>query len=447
MMLINNLMKLTAAKLLKTAVLSTMLLLSGCTEQGGEAGRIDNNNLVLKTPTQLLGLREFQNERLRCVVTINGESVTMNANSGSTEWSGSLVVPSGQSLQLEMNWFYDDILVATHSRTIDGINANTNIDFASSDYVTDGPNLDLDSDGYSNLVELEDEFDPNDPNNPGAPNIDVIIPWVAPSDANITIDGLYDNAWNLATFIDRQGSTLAIDNLMIDKGAQFADGDTDFQWAALHDGTYMYIMVFAEQTTSDTPFGDSTLGYRDDALSLFIDGNNSKLSTYDGVDDRHFEIPFLKLSAPGGSGAPGDFELSTDANGDLIFNAAGDIQVDTPSGPLFLEAADLDDNRNLPGTAGSRLITGDNSAPLPEDFTFANCLCREGRNSYELKINLAQVGIVVGRPFGLDLQLDDDIDGGDRDARYGWKHPSRTGDTDADNTWRNPSFMGTAILD
>ena len=40
------------------------------------------------------------------------------------------------------------------------------------------------------------------------------------------------------------------------------------------------------------------------------------------------------------------------------------------------------------------------------------------------EIALADLDIVVDRPFGFEVQIDQDLDGGERDARWGWAYPS-----------------------
>lgn len=58
------------------------------------------------------------------------------------------------------------------------------------------------------------------------------------------------------------------------------------------------------------------------------------------------------------------------------------------------------------------------------------------------------IDVTIGQPFGFDIQIDDDVDGGDKEARYAWKHPSKRPDgADVNNTVNDPSFMGTVVLD
>ena len=53
---------------------------------------------------------------------------------------------------------------------------------------------------------------------------------------------------------------------------------------------------------------------------------------------------------------------------------------------------------------------------------------------------------MTGRPFGFELQVNDDDDGGPREGKWGWAHPARVSE-DVDRTFVNPSIMGVAVLD
>ncbi len=59
-----------------------------------------------------------------------------------------------------------------------------------------------------------------------------------------------------------------------------------------------------------------------------------------------------------------------------------------------------------------------------------------------MKLDLQRAGISIGESFGLDIQLNNDVDGGERDAKWAWAN-----DTGQDDTWRFPIRMGTARLE
>ncbi len=156
-----------------------------------------------------------------------------------------------------------------------------------------------------------------------------------------------------------------------------ADGSTEFQWAAMHDGTYMYVFVTGENAQEATLLADSENLWQDDTIELFLDGDNSKGTSYDGINDYQLFIPFLKLKQP------------------LEANNIYDV-----------------DHRTY---AGSNIEA---SAPWPIGVEFVNHISSTEQHSWEFRIELSQVGIEVGKPFGIELQYSDDQDGGRRDAKW-----------------------------
>ena len=276
------------------------------------------------------------------------------------------------------------------------------------DYITTGPLFDEDADSVNNLQELVNGTNPNDPL-----NIDVRVPQVIESDTP-GINGDTGVVWADNRISDWRGAELSIDNLMIDRGATRPDGQTGFRWQAVHNGEVLSIIVFAEDAEGGTPVGDSNVVESDDAINIFIDGDNSKLSSFDGVNDFHITIPLLMLT-----------DGTTD---EIVAN-----QIDMTDGNL------LNDGRIFFGPLSDR---------LRDNVRFVNGVPDTGQQIYELEIPLNVLDISFNQPFGFDIQIDDDVDGGDIEARYGWRHPSREPDgPDVNNTVNNPSFMGTLILE
>jgi len=183
---------------------------------------------------------------------------------------------------------------------------------------------------------------------------------------------------------------------MIDQGALRQDGNAEYRWFAMHDDMNLYVFVLGENVIEGNPVRDSDEIFHDDAVNLFIDGDNSKGTNYDGVDDRHLLIPLL-------------------------------------TGP-----DNISDNSTV-------FQNGKFSAPGAA-FEFGTCWCRAGQHAWEFKLPFDEFNIQPGRPFGIEVQMDLDHDGGLRDAKWGWFHPSRTTE-DVDSTVQDPSFMGTAIAD
>ena len=134
----------------------------------------------------------------------------------------------------------------------------------------------------------------------------------------------------------------SVDNLMIDQGPTFADGETGFFWQAVHDGEFLYVIVLTEPTSTATNFGDSTFLSRDDSVHIFVDGDNSKLDTYDGVNDFHIIIPLFKRVVPVTESPD---SLVVDSSSDSIFDDQGNIAVTNDAGEtVFVPAAEPEDN-------------------------------------------------------------------------------------------------------
>lgn len=248
--------------------------------------------------------------------------------------------------------------------------------------------------------------------------VDVLIPRVEQSLAP-AIDGqridyqpggqLLAGEWRSSVQTNLTGGRLRIDNLMMDTNGN-GDRFVNHHWAAVHDGTYVYFLVVSDDAginISDT--NEPLKIWKDDDLEVYFDGNNSKLTSYDGVDDFHFHINLLDPVTRGSN------------------NSYNDTQ---------------------------RSLQAINSATLPSDMSFATGP-RQGPESprtnagrqdiYELRIKLSELNIAIGQPFGIEFQINDDDDGDTRDSKWGWYHPIGTPGAD-DLTWRDPSYMGTAML-
>ncbi len=381
------------AKCLLTGIVAAALS-AGCSETELEAQTpAQSPALDISMPSNLIATRNVNRDVVFVEVRVNNELIVQQGN---REFNQDFVFENGETVTLQVTWFETqtngaDLALSSHSST-HIITSNTTLAVSSSDY--SAADFDEDTDGFNNLSEREASSDPFDPDStPTSTN--VRIGWINPNSVPV-IDGLYEDAWDNAQFDDFSGETLSIDNLMIDQGADRPDGGTEFRWFSMHDDTFLYLFVVGENVDRATTFRDSTNIVQDDNLNIYLDGDNSKGSSYDGIDDRHILIPLL---------------TSPD---------------------------DLSSNSTV-------FVVGANSTDLPA-FEFATCDCTSGQKTWEVKIPMAEYGIVKNRPFGIDMQLDDDNDGGARDAKWGWFHPSRD-DQDVDFTWQDPSFMATAIVE
>ena len=165
-------------------------------------------------------------------------------------------------------------------------------------------------------------------------------------------------------------------------GSAVPASDLSGSFRALYDDTNLYLLV---EITDDILINDSGTGwYHDDTVEVFIDGDYSRSTTaYDGVNDFQLAVRY--------------------ADGNVI-------------------------------------IRGSNSAPVPAGAQ-ASLAPTTGGYVLEMLLPLAQIGVspVDGTLLGLDVQVNDDDNGGDRDTKMAWWSTN-------DNTWQYPSLFGTGVL-
>lgn len=388
------------------------LLLSACSDSPSGQVNVNQSGGVELSAPDFLQSRAIVRNNLDARVSVVADGVTYVATqtqSGSN-WVGEVFIPEGSDAELNVMWVETDVEglpdalngelpLAAFSTTIPNVTENRAVQVLTQQYVTEStaaqpmPQLDLDDDGDSNLTERTAGSRPNDAlDRPAA--VTILFNETAP-----VIDGRFDPIWNNAQFLDQQRNPLNIDELMIDEGVTELGEDRELKWAAMHDGEYLYVLVFGEKEAQQTPFGDSASVFNDDAVDLFWDGDNSKLATYDGVDD--FQAIIALLSGAG------------------------------------------DGSANQSGSPTSRFEWGDRSTIIDESaFEFAICLCEGEQQIYEIKLDLAAAKIPIDSTIGFDIQLNNDVNGGVRDAKWAWFDESG-----ADNTWRFPLRMGTARLE
>jgi len=376
-------------------------------------------------------------------VTIGSSNVTMTPTSDHAQWrSGAITIDEANPV-INVLWRYNDLLVADFTGTLP---LTGRMVLNAQDYRTTGDGLDADNDGLSNFIELMNDFDPIDNQVPLSTTTGASIPYIDPADAP-TIDGTFEAIWGGGSSVDWLGNSLKIDNLIQDNNAVVPDGQSGFEWTALHDGEYLYLMISGESSDNATLNADSTILWRDDSLGLFIDGDNSKLDSYDGINDYNWSIAHLNIVKPAAPYAARP--AIVDEFGDVVTDQNGNVAILVGGERTFVTPQELVANSNMVANSPNRIVANEFSAPNQVELKFATCLCTLGRHVWELKVKLADVRIKVGRAFGLELQLDDDADGGDIEGRYGWAHPSIftfENSADSNNTWKNPSYAGTAIL-
>ena len=126
------------------------------------------------------------------------------------------------------------------------------------------------------------------------------------------------------------------------------------------------------------PFLDSDQLWHDDSVELFIDADNSKGDVYDGIND--FQVT-----------------LSVDSGMDPVISGFS-----PPGLGIFYRAIGA---------------------------------------TMEISINLESAGIEIGKPFGFDVHINEDDNGGDRDAKWGWFEKSGL-----DRSWQQPSVLGLSLI-
>jgi|GEM_PF-672853 len=212
-------------------------------------------------------------------------------------------------------------------------------------------------------------------------------PYVVPKDTMIkiarasnppAIDGKLDAIWYNAT--ERR-------EYKLQAGAEqiFSWHDGALSWRALYDDTYLYMYV---RVIDDTLIRDGSGNYQDDGVEIWLDGDNSKGTSYDGVNDFGFSLAYDPVTVvepikATGMGLAADF--SGVMQGSMLTNEGYDVEVALP---------------------------------------------------------LALIGVnpTAGYQFGLEVDYNDDDNGGaSRETKikyFSWQ----------DDSWTNPSTMGTVEL-
>ncbi len=216
----------------------------------------------------------------------------------------------------------------------------------------------------------------------------VDVPYV---EASPTIDGIVDlqTEWGSAVASDSLNQVLWIDNLIVRERDGYDDYGPYTRWVAMHDNTYLYILVRnPEENSLYQAVNDSPHAYQDDSVEIMLDGDNSKSSTYDGINDYM----------------------------------------------IALRYDDSVDNRFEYGNRGSR-----------NDLVINYATNHQSRGSgtawYEIAIDIASAGITPGENFGIEIQVNEDDDGDGRDAKWSWAES-----TQEHRAYFDPSSFGEAIL-
>lgn len=393
--------------------ISALALLTACAPQD-ETNSAQEANLSVPLPAFIADVRAVDTAAVTPLLQVNGTTYSMS-RSGNT-WQAQVTVPKDSTHDISLSWseLYEgrELPLGEYSGSVTVGSSDRSFAIDSSDY--DASGFDLDGDGSSNLAERRAGTNPY-LDDAIVNSVDVVVPRIGINSNLPTLDGRVNTSageWADAVQVDTSGALLEIDNRMFEEeGADLADGQPKSRWAALHDGTYLYLLVLADDNGNRQH--DSTDVWEDDNLNVYLDGAYSHTSTYnaDGAgNDFHILIPLL---TSGGFG-------------------------------------------NDSTSSGSRFLLGANSAAIASSaFQFSNGAGSSGEQGvrgnpmdvYEFRIPLSQLDTSPGSRFGIDIHLDDDDNGGIRDVKWAWFHPSGSDQLNNDNTYQNPSYMAAAALE
>jgi hypothetical protein len=179
--------------------------------------------------------------------------------------------------------------------------------------------------------------------------------------------------------VDEVWNTVAaqtIDHVAYAPASSQADLSADFK--TMYDKEALYFLV---NVTDDQLVSDSVESWLDDGVEIFIDADNSKSNVY-GDNDYQFHF---------------DWDSTAPTLGESHHNQTAGVQ-----------------------------------------YAFAR---RDNGYRLEVKLPWSTLGVTPapGKRIGLDVQVNDDDDGGDRDTKLMW-HAQR------DTAWQQPSVFGTGEL-
>lgn len=334
---------------------------------------------------------------LRTVSAIDPEAVTLavEVNSKAVEvfktgtdpdlWSTVVNVPAGRTSIVNVNWSHTyqtrdntyDLMLAQQQKVVSVGSQPEEVYFRIGGYNID--NFDQDEDGYSNLAEIEEGRSPVD-------RVDGYIndSGIYPTGASYLPSTECGTQMPIATqvqFSTTEPGDVSASDLKAWWCSSYKTAQRD-EFGALVSPEGLEIIVNVIDDVS--PLVDSGLSrrYDDDSVEIFIDGNNSKGNNYDGWDDYQF-----------------------------IFLADGDN--DSP----------LEKGRATPDGLTSTVVAT--------------------ANGYKLIVFLPRqaVGIQHGQPFGINIEVNDDDDGGFRDSKLTW-----IGLEGVDRSWILPRAFGTSQI-
>jgi len=198
----------------------------------------------------------------------------------------------------------------------------------------------------------------------------------SPDLAMPVIDGVIDDVWSVATEQDMPITTSGSD--------PSGSADCSGRWRVLWDWEHIYALVLVKDEALNNDSGTDSK-WNDDSVEFYVDGDNTKAGTVDDNDHQYT----------------------------CRWNNA---EIETPS-------AIHNGEPSLVGYEYAIVTTGDGYI-------------------YEARVPWTSIIAeppVAGDLIGIDMYINDDDDGGDRDTQIAWHSPEGAG-------WNTPSMWGVAQL-
>ncbi|NND91974.1 MAG: hypothetical protein HKN42_14030 [Granulosicoccus sp.] len=431
-------------------------LLVACSNDDNVITLDANPSVSIALPQMLLDSEVIVQENLRPQIRLSTGAIVHLDKAEGNSWSGIVNVTPGSAFTATISWMEwlngRELELATLTQEMEVAADGTITRSDSAGYSTA---MDEDNDGKSNFSERENQSDPFQAENQSTVNssadavidqpsgpvmqteadsttsattdaainpptdaipveqaaiADLVVPRIATNAVPIIDgrgvselgpDGELLGEWAAAIQVDNSGAPLLIDKLILSPDTDEDAGSPRRRWAAAHDSQYLYVLVLVDDDGDRHRDSDKALNM-DDSIELFIDGDNSKSGSYDSNDFSRI-IPLQLAGADKQSATSGDL--------------AGPNSSDAPLSLSFATG---------PGIGPDGLIRP-----------------RYEQDVYEIRIELKSAGINLDEPFGFELQVNDDDQGGSRNSRWAWKLP--TGSPDRAND--DPSLFGTLVLE
>ena len=285
---------------------------------------------------------------------------------------------------------FSNVPVAQAMRTINLIAGENSVTVLAGDFSTAA---DSDSDGRTNIEEVRQNRDP----------LNLVDYSIAKTSNTAVIDGVFDDVlWSGLFQANGATSARTIDTLVFSEGSGLTSDGLFSEWAAIADDANLYIAVrIIDNVVS---FDSGLQWWNDDSIEWFVDGDYSRLASYDGINDLHLTFRV------------GDEQVFRNQN-----------SIDIPAGLNYIISQAGFDADIASGNFDTD-VNGDNVTDTGYNL--------------ELSVPLAELDLQPGQPFGINFEYNDDDDGAGRDSKYSW-----VGETGADIGHIDPRAMGTAQID